>query len=80
MVNERLCLECGSVEDEIHLLCHCKINATRRDELFTDITHRYASFEWLLPNEKLVFLMSSEDPQVLQNTAEFIYKSFLMVN
>ena len=78
-INERLCLECGSVEDEIHLLCHCKRNATLRVKLFTDVTHRYASFAWLLPNEKLVYLMSSEDPQVLQTTAEFIYNSFLMV-
>ena len=63
-----------------HLLCHCKRNATLRVKIFTDVTHRYASFAWLLPNEKLVFLMSSEDPQVLQTTAEFIYKSFLMMN
>ena len=79
-INEKLCLECGSVEDEIHLLCHCKGNAILRVKLFTDVTHRYASFAWLLPTEKFVFLMSSEDPQVLQTTAEFIYKSFLMVN
>ena len=48
-INERLCLECESVEDEIHLLCHCKRNATLRVKLFTDVTHRYASFAWLLP-------------------------------
>ena len=32
-INERLCLEYGSVENKIHLLCHCKQNATLNPQM-----------------------------------------------
>ena len=75
---ERKCLHCtlNEVEDESHMLFKCPIYETERATLLIYIQDNCKNFEHLSPNNKLIWLLSSEDTLLLNKLAVFLNKSF----
>ena len=73
--NERLCVQCGVLEDEIHFLISCNLYEKERAILFRKITLIYEYFMGLNDSEKFVLLFKSEKTQVLSWLGRFIHKS-----
>ena len=78
-INQRLCTLCNQVEDEIHLICVCKRNAHLRIDFFSFVQSLYPSFQFMLPKEKVIYIMQNKDFVVINNFAAFIYRSLLLV-
>ena len=78
-IEQRLCSSCAQVQDELHLLCHCLLNANLRDALFRDVSKFNPDFIQLSPQEKLVFLMNMTPPLLINNLAVFVYQSLLLI-
>ena len=59
---ERYCVLCnqGLVEDEKHFLCTCKLYASIRNELFTNVQQGNANFNNWNRDEIFCYLMSNE--------------------
>ena len=75
--NDRICSKCdsGDVEDENHFLFHCDKFNNDRDTLFQEIVKTCPNFSDLLPKDKLIWLMNTEDKRVLIATGKFISKN-----
>ena len=79
-ISQRLCTLCNQVEDEIHLICVCKRNAHLRLDFFIFVQSLYPPFQFMLPKEKVIYIMQNKDYVVINNFAAFIYRSLLLVN
>ena len=70
--NQRLCLYCNEnkIEDEAHFLITCTLYDSLRETLLPHINH--------ISDEKgkYIFLMQSATPNIIRETARFIYKAF----
>jgi len=75
-VNERLCPNCGVIEDEEHFLVHCEIYRSDRNIMYSKILTQYGDFRNLNPNNKFIFLMTNNDPIVLNALGKFVHKAF----
>ena len=76
-LEDRSCLFCPHVlEDEKHFLVECIVNKTGRDILFSKVESLYQNFSSLDGNEKYIFLLISNDQQVLTWVSKFTYDSF----
>lgn len=73
---QRLCISCNVIENEEHFVTSCEINADERQSLFHKITSKEPSFRTLDNLEKFIFLVSSNDNQVITWFGKFLYKSF----
>ena len=75
---ERICLHCtlNEVEDESLMLFKCPIYETERAKLLIYIQDNCKYFEHLSPNNKLIWLLSSEDTLLSNKLAVFLNKSF----
>ena len=75
-VNQRLCMYCDSIEDEEHFLINCQLNQPDRAIMFNNIQSVYPC---LMKNqsEKYIFLMKTDNTQVLKWLGRFIHNSFL---
>lgn len=73
---ERYCKKCntGEIEDETHFLIDCNHFQQEREILFSFIEKENKNFESLNSEQKLIFLLTSEDPIVLNAVGEFIFK------
>ena len=76
-ISQRLCTLCNQVEDEIHLICVCKRNAHLRIDFFSFVQNLYPPFQFMLPKEKVIYIMQNKDYVVINNFAAFIYRSLL---
>ena len=76
----RICTVCNVVEDEEHLLLHCVKYAEERNVLFSKIVIAFPDFNNLSSNDKLVFLISSQDPYILTLVGKFVYSCFQQRN
>lgn len=72
--NERICKKCssGCVEDEIHFLTSCEKFNSDRDALFDFVCHKMPNFTLLDNQQKIIYLLSCEDNQVLNAVGNFI--------
>ena len=68
----RICTVCSVVEDEEHLLSHCVKYAEERIVLFSKIVIAFPDFNNLSSNDKLVFLISLQDPYILTLVGKFV--------
>ena len=67
---ERLCVQCGVVDDEVHLLLECTCNEhLRRRYLPPNILQSRSA-------QSAIDLLNSEDKVILNNVSLFIAKSF----
>ena len=68
----RWCKFCETeVEDEEHMLIDCKLYGNRT-EWFNEIITKYPNFNTLDNHQKFIYLMSQENDQLIQDTAEKI--------
>ena len=68
----RWCKFCETeVEDEEHMLIDCKLQGNRT-EWFNEIITKYPNFNTLDNHQKFIYLMSQENDQLIQDTAEKI--------
>ena len=70
----RICQYCdgGAVEDEIHFLTTCSNYEQLRLQLFEHIEKDVKPFVSLSPEEKCIFILSTENLQVIRRVASFI--------
>ena len=57
--DERICITCGEVEDEIHCLMSCKLNIDEREKLFSKISEYNKTFNRLNDKAKFIYLLGS---------------------
>ena len=73
----RLCTSCRVIEDELHFLCHCRINRRERATLKNELFANMSSNLFLLLHENLFhYLMTSTDQTVLRALGKFVFNSF----
>ena len=68
VINQRLCKvynENGCVEDEFHFFMTCKAYQTERNEFFTKLNAFIVPFESYTSQEQFLFLMSTNDTEVI---------------
>lgn len=72
--NERICNNCssGCIEDETHFLISCDKYKIDRKILFDFVNRTVQNFSLLNSEQKLVFLLSNEDCQVLNAYGKFV--------
>ena len=77
VIDQRLCKVCnqnGMVEDEFHFLLTCKAYQAERNEFFTEINAIIVPFESYTSQEQFLFLMSTNDTEVIMLLIYFIEK------
>ena len=75
VIDQRLCKVCnvnGCVEDEFHFLMTCKADQTERNEFFTNLNAFIVLFESYTSQEHFLFLMSTNDTEVIMLLMHFI--------
>lgn len=75
-LDKRLCKTCNVIEDETHFLLHCLLYKDEREIYFANVSDSYPLFNELSDENKFIFLLSFNDPQILTWTAKFIFYSF----
>ena len=79
-VSSRRCPSCRILDDEIHFVCHCRINRKQRAKLCNYLFVEY--FQKSLPLFKtfrehlFINLLSSTDPDILCAFGSFCFQSF----
>ena len=63
------------IDDEMHFITNCKINQVERDILYSNIMQMDQSFMDLHATDKIVYLFSSRNPQILTWIGKLIQKS-----
>ena len=72
-IEERICKLCKlETEDEKHFLLYCTAYDVHRTKFLNDICDIIPSFLTMLPDEKLIFIMSSYEYDVLKLVINFI--------
>ena len=71
-VDERFCLSCNVVENEEHFVTACKDNELERALFTNKLEKRDSSFANLTNRDKLIFLMTCADSQILTWFRRFI--------
>ena len=75
VIDQRLCKGCnenGCVEDEFHFLMTCKAYQTERNDFFTKLNAFIVPFESYTSQEQFLFLMSTNDTEVIMLLMHFI--------
>ena len=75
-VDQRLCAECGVLEDEVHFLCDCVRYSFLREDLFSVAIPYFPEFSMLSSREKFLFLLLTEYTCIYESTREFCVQSF----
>ena len=65
-VDQRLCAECGVLEDEAHFLCDCVRYSFLREDLFSAAILYFPEFSMLSSREKFLFLLQTEYTCILK--------------
>ena len=76
----RLCRIYNVVEDEEHFVTSCNINHGDRSYLYSIMTNKIPYFGTLSDNEIFLFLITSNDPQILTWFGKFLHRSFIIRN
>ena len=77
---QRLCSTCHVIDDEIHFVIKCRINACERKSFFQKMSVVDPNFTALDDKNKFVYLMQSQDQRTLKWLAKFLYNSFNIRN
>ena len=73
---QRRCVVCNVMDDEIHFVTQCRINACERRIFYQKMSSADPQFTSLNDKEKFIYLMQSNDQETLRWFAKYIYKSF----
>jgi exonuclease III len=74
---DRTCLTCNSsdIEDEEHFLTQCPSYSDDRQTLFRTVKVQCPQFDTLTNEQKLIWLMTTEDSHIIHALATFLNKS-----
>jgi len=74
-LNSRICKLCKSneVEDEVHFLLNCSCYEHERKNLFDKVQLSCENFSSLSPKNKIIWLMSNEDNNIIELISNFIH-------
>ena len=75
-VNERICIVCQCLEDELHFVTACSVNQYERDIFYNKVCQKFPEFSQLDDVEKFIFLFTFDDAQTLSWLGKCLYKSF----
>ena len=75
-ITERLCPLCNVVEDEQQFLLICKIYDQERNRMFSKISTKYENICEIESRSAFKFLLTSDDPLLLNALGKFIYTAF----
>ena len=75
-IASRRCPECNVIENEIHFLLECTISQNEWLQLFDKSRSMDLYFNDLLPENKLFYLIHSENERIIKWFANFAYSSF----
>ncbi len=73
---QRLCAHCQQVEGEIHFLCVCPVYHSQREEVFSAACLLFPGFAYISTKDKLIYLMQSVNPTLMNILAKFVYVAF----
>ena len=73
---QRRCVVCNVMDDEIHFVTQCHINASERRIFYQKMSSVDPQFTSLNDKEKFIYLMQSNEQETLRWFAKYIYKSF----
>ncbi len=75
--SSRTCLRCnsGEVDDEKHFLLSCKHLEDKRNKMLNTTISKCSNFIKLKPDEKLIWLMNTENIEVLTQMCDLIKES-----
>ena len=73
---EPLCSGCLKVENEIHFLFECNSYSTMRDDFTNSISSIVPNYLKLNNDQKLIYLMTCEDKNILRLTSLFVFNCF----
>ena len=77
--SERICPFCNyGIEDEIHFLTVCPLYEVERTNLYVECLQTTRNFQLLTGTERFIYIMSNENPQILEKIGNFIYKCIKM--
>ena len=76
ILDERVCMLCKVVDDEIHFVTSCCINERQRLSLYQKLITVDPEFTLLSNEDKFVYLMANRNQTVITWFAKFIYHSF----
>ena len=74
-IDDRICLECRTIEDEQHHLIHCTKHNGIRETLFNIANAKIKNFSNLDPSFKFEELLSSNDIEIQKALAQFLTQS-----
>ena len=76
-LHERKCIlcNCNQIEDEPHFLISCPRYTDIRQHMLTQARMLNSCFNYLCTMDKFVFIMSSENCDLIQATAKFIFNA-----
>jgi hypothetical protein len=74
--DERLCSGCLKVEKEVHFLFECNSYSTLRDDFIKSISSIVPNYLKLNNDQKLIYLMTCEDKNILRLASLFIFNCF----
>ena len=71
----RICKNCQTqeIENEIHFLINCPKYSYERENLFSHVAKTCINFEKLSHQNKFIWLMTSEDTDIIIKVAYFIH-------
>ena len=72
-IQNRLCTNCNTIENEIHFLTECKILETERVLLYQQILQKFPDFSYLDNFCKFQFMLTFHDKELLNLVAKFIF-------
>ena len=76
-VNNRLCYFCKLLEDEPHFLITCPAYHDERQILMSHVSSLYPRILEMDEQEAFIFLLTSEDANILTWTGKFIHDAFI---
>ena len=80
--HERICYKCNSneCEDEFHLIVKCKFYDNIREQLLNKLYELYPFYKSMSDNDKFIFIMSNRNKYIINETGNFITRSFELRN
>merc|ERR1712002_1013117 len=75
-LEQRKCINCNCIEDEIHFIIVCDLYTSERKLLFENVNSVFSHFRDMSSIEKFVFLFQCNDANVLSWLGKFIISSF----
>ena len=75
--DNRLCPKCDKqkVEDEFHFLMECPYYQVDRNKMLATVKYTSLNLQRLCEMDQFVWLMSSQDENIILSLAEFLYKA-----